>query len=62
MQTPFIHIMAPPNQSPVIRPIRTDIVQKERKKKIQNQRDIGQIMKRIKWSSWQELQRLWTHK
>lgn len=33
MQTPYIHIMAPPNQSPIPRPelARADIVQKERK-------------------------------
>jgi hypothetical protein len=32
MQTPYIHIIAPPNQSPILWPelARTDIVQKER--------------------------------
>jgi hypothetical protein len=71
MQTPYIHIMAQPNQSPILRPelARTDIVQKERERN-QNQREkniweIGQIMRRKKrkdWSSRQELQKLWTHK
>jgi hypothetical protein len=50
MQTPYIHIIAPSNQSPILWPelARTDIVQKERKNNQNEEKniwDIGQIMR-----------------